>query len=136
MRLAQKGFTIIELMVVIAVIGILAAVALPAYQDYMTRTKVSELVLEGGAYKTQITEIAQANNSLTGVGAGVAVELIGRVKGGSVGVDTGVITIIGTASADSVGAAVTIIMTPTLIDGALTWSCAGAPAKYMPASCR
>ena len=63
MQMAQKGFTLIELMIVVAIIGILAAVALPAYQDYTKRAKMSEVILAASACRTSITEIYQTNNA-------------------------------------------------------------------------
>ena len=64
MKRLQKGFTLIELMIVVAIIGILAAVALPAYQDYTIRAKMSEIVLAASGYKTTISEKAQNDASL------------------------------------------------------------------------
>ena len=58
-RSMQKGFTLIELMIVVAIIGILAAVALPAYQDYTKRAKMSEVILAASACRTSITEVFQ-----------------------------------------------------------------------------
>ena len=69
-RSIQKGFTLIELMIVVAIIGILAAVALPAYQDYTVRAKVSEIVLAASSCRTGITEAVQTSNT-TAIGAAV-----------------------------------------------------------------
>ncbi|MCG6952423.1 MAG: pilin, partial [Betaproteobacteria bacterium] len=65
MKRIQQGFTLIELMIVVAIIGILAAVALPAYQDYTIRAKVSELILASSAVRTSVTEQAQNLNGMT-----------------------------------------------------------------------
>ena len=62
-RTMQKGFTLIELMIVVAIIGILAAVALPAYQDYTVRAKMSEVVLAASGCRTSVTETYQTNNA-------------------------------------------------------------------------
>ena len=71
MKAVQKGFTLIELMIVVAIIGILAAVALPAYQDYTARAKMSEVILAASACRTSVTETYQSNNfaSLPAAGA-------------------------------------------------------------------
>ena len=68
MKAVQKGFTLIELMIVVAIIGILAAVALPAYQDYTARAKMSEVILAASACRTSITESIQSSSSLPGAG--------------------------------------------------------------------
>jgi type IV pilus assembly protein PilA len=66
MKTMQKGFTLIELMIVVAIIGILAAVALPAYQDYTVRAKMSEVILAASACRTSITEVFQSASSAPG----------------------------------------------------------------------
>jgi type IV pilus assembly protein PilA len=66
MKSLQKGFTLIELMIVVAIIGILAAVALPAYQDYTVRAKMSEVILGASACRTSITEVFQSASSAPG----------------------------------------------------------------------
>ena len=69
-RSLQKGFTLIELMIVVAIIGILAAVALPAYQDYTRRARVSEAILAASSCRTTITEVIQSNTNANAVAAG------------------------------------------------------------------
>jgi type IV pilus assembly protein PilA len=139
MKRVQKGFTLIELMIVVAIIGILAAVALPAYQDYTVRAKVSELVLQASGYKTSIAEKAQTDAALANSGVGLTVCLSGKVVGGSV-TDAGIVQVVGSTAATSVGKDVTVTLTPTFqTDGKLTWACSAgntAEFKYMPAECR
>lgn len=135
-RTVQQGFTLIELMIVVAIIGILAAVALPAYQDYTVRAKVSELVLAASSHKTTVSEQAASLNTLTGAGNDLTVSAVGKVTSGSV-TDNGIIVVAGSSATSSVGTAVTIQFTPSLTtSGTVLWSCTGTPGKYMSAECK
>ena len=138
MKSFQKGFTLIELMIVVAIIGILAAVALPAYQDYTVRAKVSELILAASGARTAIAEkFALDPQSTASMGSGVTITVVGKLATADVS-DDGIIVVTGSTASTSTGQAVTLTVTPTAdtTTGTLTWSCAGTPANYMPATCR
>ncbi|HEX2827156.1 MAG TPA: pilin [Burkholderiales bacterium] len=135
MQRAQKAFTLIELMIVVAIIGILAAIALPAYRDYTIRSRVSELITAASAYKVSVAERAFADAAITNAGVGLTVTTVGYVTGGSV-TQAGIITI----SSTTVGTDVTITLTPSFTPptGPLVWSCSSPAAqhKYVPPECR
>ncbi len=141
MKQMQKGFTLIELMIVVAIIGILAAVALPAYQDYTTRAKVSEVILMAAPAKLAVTEtssslggLASLTASATGYTFPGATKYVSNVQ---IADTTGVITVtstVPTATGD-------LTLTPTANasgSGQLTWACASTAinAKYLPSECR
>ncbi|MEJ7136842.1 pilin [Amphibiibacter pelophylacis] len=144
---AQQGFTLIELMIVVAIIGILAAVALPAYQDYTKRARVSEGLTLASAAKTGVTEYYTSNNKLptsnSDVGLPEANKIVGTaVKSVGVGAN-GVITV---TFNDKVATDATLTLTPdvTTSTGSIAWKCrAGAssgtnalPQSVLPAECR
>lgn len=131
---AQKGFTLIELMIVVAIIGILAAIALPAYQDYTNRAKVSEIVLAASSARTCVTEIVQSDgfSSLDSCSTDfVATQYVSAME---VDPDTGVVTAEGAGFGEPVE--VTLSPSDTGTNRIGEWVCAGTPVKWMPGSCR
>jgi type IV pilus assembly protein PilA len=156
MKTMQKGFTLIELMIVVAIIGILAAVALPAYQDYTLRAKMSEVILAASACRTSITEVYQTGGSAPGVNnwgcevtsstgqskyvASMTTDANGVVSVSSRNLGSADGTIILTPMKDSANAAGSADMTGAglVLYG---WKCGpatsgGVSPKYLPGSCR
>jgi len=127
MKSMQKGFTLIELMIVVAIIGILAAIALPAYQDYTIRAEVSEGVVQASAAKATMAENLTAD-----------VTPCNGVSTGTVGITT--ITCAGQVISVSVAAAETVAFTLSgdLDGNGTVWTCNSAAGvhKYVPAECR
>jgi type IV pilus assembly protein PilA len=162
MKRVQQGFTLIELMIVVAIIGILAAVALPAYEDYTIKSRVSEAILATSQCRTAVAEVYQttksntipANNWGCNEGGSAAAPLTQYVAMIQTAQDTGVITVttntgLGGGAADPAGGK-TITLTPTDAAGAPMPAVNGTPVqvggfkcaagtmlkKYLPGSCK
>jgi len=152
MKRVQQGFTLIELMIVVAIIGILAAVALPAYQDYTAKAKISEVILAASQCRTAVSEVYQTGSAAPSAnGYGCETSTTSSKFVASVATNTnGVITVTSTTTTDlpSDARGMTVTLTPSNASGtALTYT-AGTqvaqfvckpgtmPAKYLPGSCK
>jgi|ERR1019366_2275537 type IV pilus assembly protein PilA len=155
MKRLSQGFTLIELMIVVAIIGILAAVALPAYQNYTKRAKLTEAILAASACRTAITEVVETASALPAAGAwgceNAGPDVTKYVS--SISTDgNGVIVVIVQGTGDATIDGSSIMLVPsTSVSGAVVpltagaqiarWICGptaagGTPTKFLPASCR
>jgi type IV pilus assembly protein PilA len=132
MKSLQRGFTLIELMIVVAIIGILAAVALPAYQDYTIRGRASEVLLAASSARTAVTEQCQLQNGCNSIN-GIVISSSKFVSDGSVA-SNGTTVVNATSALGTTGFSVTL--TPSWTGQTVNWVCNSSVTKYAPASCR
>ncbi len=147
MKRVQQGFTLIELMIVVAIIGILAAVALPAYRDYTVRAKVSEILLAGSSAKAAVAEFANSNGALPTATDNVSIASQASKYVASVAWDATANAIVVTTPADGGNddalKSKTLNLNATLnaSTAQVTWQCSSSgtsaiEAKYLPTGCK
>lgn len=139
MKSIQKGFTLIELMIVIAILGILMAIAIPAYQDYLVRARVSEAILAAAPAKLGVSEYYISNGTYPPnlTAAGVALFIATKyVTTLTVSNATGVVSSTATATGCGTGEPVITLTASANANRTVAWTCASTQASCSPASCR
>lgn len=139
-RKTSSGFTLIELMIVVAIIGILAAVALPSYQNYTARAKISEGLSLANGLKTQLSEYYNLNNGWPDTDEdlpGTYTTAVGTAAVEKIESASNVITITYEAMGSAVSDGDEITLTATANEGSIEWACASSEvdAQYLPTSC-
>ena len=136
----NSGFTLIELMIVIAIIGILMAYAIPAYRDYTVRSKAGEGIVIGADIKRVVSEIYHTEGQLpnSNIDAGIGVD--SGIKGAnidSVSVGNGGVISVSFNNLDSTLSGKKVFLTPSTVSGAIKWRCSSdLEDRFMPSSCR
>lgn len=142
MKTPNKGFTLLELMVVIAVIGILLAIALPTYADYSARAKVSEGISLAGAAKTAVSEYRLSTSNWPSDNAAAGLPAATSITGhdvGSVAISGAGLITVTFSSMDPALHAKSLVLTPSYGGGSMTWRCNSGSTleeQYLPADCR
>jgi type IV pilus assembly protein PilA len=141
----SRGFTLIELMIVIAILGILLAIAIPAYNDYSTRSRVAEGISLAASAKSAVADTLHSDGGLPTVGGNEAYGLPppARIQGNwvesvSVAVTTGLITVTYRGDPKIAGSTLTLLPSTPPGGGSLMWDCSGGTVieKYRPSTCR